>query len=127
MRPIVLACLALSVAAPAAPPAAAQPGYDPQAEAARTRAELARWGARADAEAAAAQAEEARTQLTLRRIEAARARPRPGPQASDPQAAVLMAGQQAAAAEARSADAAMRELDAELRAMDAFLDSARPK
>lgn len=123
MRRIVLACIAFSLAAPAV----AQPAYDPQADAARTRAELAQWGARADAEAAAAQANEAQTQLTLRRIEAARARPRPGPQAYDPQTAALMAGQQAAAAEARSADAAMRELDAQLKAMDAFLDSARPK
>lgn len=119
--------LPLLIAFAVATPVAAQPAYDPQAEAARTRAELQAYGAQYDAQAAAAQANEAQTQLTLRRIEAARARPRPGPQAYDPQTAVLVAGQQAASAEARSADAAMRELDAQLQSMDAFLDAARPK
>lgn len=119
------AVLPLLGALAVAVPAAAQPAYDPQAEAARTRAELAAWGAQADAQAAQAAANEAQTQLTLRRIEATRARPRPGPQADDPEAAVLRSSIEAEAAQRRSADAELRELDARLRQMDAFL--APPK
>lgn len=108
-----------------AAPAVAQPAYDPQAEADRSRAQLQSYGAQYDAQAAQAAANEAQTQLTLRRIEAARARPDVGPQAYDPQTAVLQGSIEADAAQRRSADAEMRELDARLREMDAFL--ARPK
>lgn len=121
MTRFLLALIALALAVPAA----AQPAYDPQAEADRTRAQLAAYGAQADAQAAQAAANEAQTQLTLRRIEAARPRVRTGPQAYDPDTAVLQGSIEADAAARRSADAEMRELDAQLRQMDAFL--APPK
>ena len=126
MKPGLPLLLALAPLVLAAAPIAAQ-SYDPQADAARTRAELERYGTQYDAQAANAAAIEADTQARLRRIEAARARPRIGPQAYDPQTASLIADQQAASASSRSADAAMRELDAQLKAMDAFLDAGRPK
>ena len=119
--------LVLLLAVLAATPAAAQ-SYDPQADADRTRAELRAWGAQADVQAANAAAYEAESQATLRRIEAARARPAPRPDAYDPLTVSLMADQQAAFADRRAADMAMRDLDARLAEMDAFLASAaRPK
>lgn len=121
MHRLLPALIALVLAVPAA----AQTAYDPQAEADRTRAQLQSWGAQYDAQAAQAAAIEAQTQLTLRRIEAARARPAVGPQAYDPDAAVLQGSIEADAAARRSADAELRELDAQLRQMDAFL--APPK
>jgi hypothetical protein len=127
MKRALIALIALAAATPALAQNRDPGGYQAQADADRTRAALRAYGATYDAQAANAAAVNAETQATLRRIEAARARPLPGPQAYDAQTAAILADSQAAAADRRAADAAIRDLDAQLQQMDAYLNQARPK
>ena len=117
--------LILSVAlAAAAGPVLAQ-SWNDRYEAERRRAELDRWSARADAQAAESARLRAETRLRQRELEIQRNKGR-APGATLSEETYLRVDRIEADAAARQAeDARQRELDAGLRGIDAFLDSAR--
>ncbi len=116
--------LLLIAAAGVAAPAQAQSARDQQYEADRRRAELAEWGARADAQAATADRNRSQQQYMLRRTEPVPVLPRVSPQVRDRESELVTDRSRLTGAENREVDAELRALDARLKEIDAFL--ARP-
>jgi len=114
---IRITLLALA-AATLAGPALAQ---DAQYEADRRRAELAQWGARADAQAAAAARASAQQSLVLQQTRPEPVQPVAQRQVLDQRQDLLRRRLELEAADGRAAAAELRLIDARLREIDAFL------